>query len=1162
MVGDTKTAKTTTDVEQYAAPTFMKYSSPDIAKDAAGETVLLSGNEALARGCIEAGVRVATCYPGSPMHYTLHNLVEAARIYPSMHVEWSVNEKCAFEVALGATLTGVRAMTTFKNVGLDVALNAVVCSALDFSPDGLVLIVNDDPDMSATQVAEDIRALAIYSSIPVLEPSTMQEAKDFTAAAFELSEKLHLPVLVRAMYRHGYAREPVVLGRIQHEVRERTPHYRAEQLSHPQIEGHGLHSGPSRWAHAHFHGEVPPPQSQLAKGWATREEAEKAAECFEGNKLTISGQSRVGVISSGLAYRETMEALKNLGWPEEVATLKLAITYPLPRGLIERLLHETETVLVVEEIEPIIENQVRSISAGMDSHAEILGKLTADVPFSGELASHQIGPALAKLIGQEYGAPASAERMRQRQEILQSSVPGGGVGGQCPGCPGPAAAYALKNVSEQLGMADDMRFFSYDGCCGGVPTGERAPGLCMGAGINLAAGLYHAGLKGKQVVLSGDSNFFHGCMSGLVEAVYNKSDVLFYVMDNRTTAMTGHQPHPGGFGITAAGDLTKTLDIAEIARACQADFVATVDPYDQEQISEALKQALTTKGVSVVVSQRTCAVVAQRQKGAADALIFDVRSQVDRDKCLSWAVEMSPCEAACPAHIDVEAYVRAIAKGRFKEALQIVRENNPFASVCGRVCHHPCETDCKRGKLDEPLAINHLKRFVADYEFSNGLEKPTPVPRTREGRVAIVGSGPAGLTAAYHLVNRGYGVTVFEASDVAGGMLTVGIPEFILPQKMVQAEIGHIRDLGVEIKTGVAVGKDLTLDSIWKQGYKAIFIGVGACTSKELGVPGEDSPGVLHGVTFLRDVNLGNEVKLGKRVAVIGGGDVAIDAARCAVRLGCEVSILYRRSRAEMPARDEEIETVEAEGVRIEYLVTPAEILSQNGRVAGLKCTRMELGEPDASGRRQPIPVQGSEFEMDVDTVIPAIGQSPDLSLLAEGSGIETTDAGTLIVDPTTLATTRPGVFAGGDVRTGPATVIEAIADGNKAAASIDGYLRGEDPVEGRGGEAAALPVTGADTLPQGTLARERQRVLELPADKRIRSFDEVKLGFTEQEAIAEARRCLRCKICRRCVEDFACVAIVTEDGHPTVDQNMCAGCKVCIQVCPYGNIEEVEAGK
>jgi len=476
-----------------------------------------------------------------------------------------------------------------------------------------------------------------------------------------------------------------------------------------------------------------------------------------------------------------------------------------------------------------------------------------------------------------------------------------------------------------------------------------------------------------------------------------------------------------------------------------------------------------------------------------------------------------PCVLTCPAGTNAQGYIALIAKGKYKEALSLIKERLPIPGVLGRICPAPCEEKCNRNLLEEPIAIRALKRFAANYARGQA-----PLPNTDEKgeHVAIVGSGPAGLSCAYHLRREGYQVTIFEALPVAGGMLYVGIPEYRLPKDILESEIEEIKSLGIEIKTDTPIGKELTIDDLFRQGYKAIFIGAGAHRSQRLGVPGEDVEGVIHGVDFLRDINLGKEVKIKGKVAIVGGGDVAIDAARSALRLGSdEVVILYRRSRVEMPAREEEIEAAEAEGVKIEYLVTPVEVLSENDRVIGIRCIRMELGEPDASGRRRPIPIPGSEFELKVDIVIPAIGQAPELSFL-ENSGISISRRGTIEVDPMTLETSREGVFAGGDCQTGPSIAVEAVAAGETAAQSIIRYIEGQDLKEGRVIEDRKR--SDVDFVPLGRAKEPRQRMPTISIEDRKSSFKEIELGFSEEMAVKEASRCLACGVCSECMQ---CVA-------------------------------------
>jgi heterodisulfide reductase subunit A len=469
-----------------------------------------------------------------------------------------------------------------------------------------------------------------------------------------------------------------------------------------------------------------------------------------------------------------------------------------------------------------------------------------------------------------------------------------------------------------------------------------------------------------------------------------------------------------------------------------------------------------------------------------------------------------PCRVACPAGVNAQGYVVLISQGKFKEALEVLRRTMPFAGVCGRVCTHPCEQECERGKVDQPIAIRTLKRFMADYELKEGREKATPVERTKEEKVAIIGSGPAGLACAYDLVRQGYPVTVFESAPEAGGLLRYGIPEYRLPKGVLSNEISYIQELGVEIKTNTPV-KNLT--KIFNEGYKAVFLGTGAGISQKMGIPGENIPGVLHSLDFLKQVNSGVKVNLGSKVAIIGGGNAAVDAARVARRLGAnEITVVYRRSRDEMPAIPSEIEEIEREGVKIQFLAAPVKVLSKENRVNGMQCIRMELGEPDASGRRRPVPIKGSEFTMDVDNVIIAIGQGLDKAMLPEG--LDYTNWGTLSVDPVTLQTNIDGVFAGGDVVSGPADIISAIAAGKEAAISVDRYIRGVDMKEGR----PEVREKVKDVPKEGVVKRERAVMPTLGLGKR-KGFDEVELGFDEKTAVEEAKRCLNCAVCSECRE-------------------------------------------
>lgn len=486
-----------------------------------------------------------------------------------------------------------------------------------------------------------------------------------------------------------------------------------------------------------------------------------------------------------------------------------------------------------------------------------------------------------------------------------------------------------------------------------------------------------------------------------------------------------------------------------------------------------------------------------------------------------------PCQAACPLRMDIREYVDLVAQGRIMEALQVIRDGNPFPSICAYVCTHPCEESCRRNQVDKPIAIRALKRFAV--EFGGDRMVRAEAETAHSEKVAVVGSGPAGMACAYYLRKKlGYPVTIFEAQSEMGGMLRVGIPQYRLPREVLDIEVQRLSQMGVEIRTNTRV---VSLDLLFDMGYKAIFITIGAHQSLRMGIEGEDSLGVIDGATFLREVNLGLKPSLGEKVAVVGGGNVAIDAARTALRLGVsKVIILYRRSRAEMPADPAEIEQALEEGIDILFLVAPIRVKRRNARLS-VTCIKMELGEPDASGRRQPVPIKGSEFNRQVDALLTAIGQAPqtpsDFRLrIGRGSTIQ--------VDPVTLTTNRAGVFAGGDAVTGPATVTEALAAGRLAAGRIDDYLQHRYPLVGK----ETRVVLAGDLLPETIEMIRKIGRLEppiLPPEARTGDFKPVELVYDWATAVNEARRCLRCGM-----------------GAEIMSQDKCATCLTCLRICPY----------
>ncbi|MBL7205640.1 MAG: FAD-dependent oxidoreductase [Desulfobacteraceae bacterium] len=529
------------------------------------------------------------------------------------------------------------------------------------------------------------------------------------------------------------------------------------------------------------------------------------------------------------------------------------------------------------------------------------------------------------------------------------------------------------------------------------------------------------------------------------------------------------------------------------------------------------------------------------------------------------------CQLACPASVDAPTYVALVGMGRYKEALEVLREDLPLPGTLSRICVHPCEKACRRGIVDKPIAICQLKRVAFDKACEEGLIAPPKAPHRFEEKIAVIGSGPAGLSTGYFLAKKGYRPTIFESMSEPGGMLRWWIPAYRLPRDILELEIDYIKAMGVDIHTGVAFGRDISLESLKKQGFQAIFLGIGAHRPMRLAIQGEkDFSGVEDCLTFLYKARQGT-AKVGKRVMIIGGGNAAVDCARTALRLNTEeVHLVYRRTKREMPARPKEIQALEEEGAILDFLLSPIRIHGENGKVAGLECIRNGLSKPDATGRRRPLPLEGTEHIVPADTIICAIGQEVDTQSLRLVNRLELTRRNLITVDPVTMETSIPGVFAGGDVVTGPATVIEAVASGKKAAEAIHRSLRGE-------------------TYPKFTLIpvrRQQVRVIEISSheksfpsrpvtsmvdlETREGSFQEVELGMSVNSAIQEAKRCLRCDICiscGRCIEvcrdqmglDAIHLSYVDRNATEETDfhrpAGYCIGCGACALNCPTAAI-------
>jgi indolepyruvate ferredoxin oxidoreductase alpha subunit len=1090
-----------------------------ITSDAPGATLFMLGNEAIARGAIEGGVQVVASYPGTPSSEITETLVNNSK-NTGMYAEWSINEKVALEVAVAASVSGLRALAIMKHVGVNVAHDALTSASYVGARGGLVLVSADDPGQWSSQNEQDNRYIARQCYIPVLEPATAQEAKDMIADAFRLSEEFGQMFMLRSVTRIGHARSDVVLGGI--EAGKRSGKFVKDYQKLVCLPGNFRTS-----------------RHQLIQRMA---KIKAMVDTLPYNHLTQKKGAKLGVIANGIAYGYALEAIRWMGLEDKVSVLKTGTPYPLPEKLTLELIKSVPEVLVCEELEPFVEEEVKVLAQEKGVAVKVHGKDL--LTLAGELSTRQLAEALSKITGVKPPIDfAQLDKIRDETAALLPLRPPT----MCAGCPHRASAYAI-NIAARRYQQETGKEPVKTGDIGCYALAANPPlssddiAICMGGAFGLANGFAHV-LDVPVLAHLGDSTFFHSGIAPMINAVYNKANVTMIVMDNSTTGMTGFQPHPGASGNTAVD-----IKIEDIARAAGIKFVEVVDAFDLPKLIETVEQGIKFPGPSVIVSRRLCNILDQRVKRKAGTKT--VPYEVDPEKCLGGSPPY--CQATCPLHIDIRGYIKLIKEGKFDEALALIKETLPFPGIIGRICTRPCEDKCKRREVEEAISINGLKRAAYDYgKYSDDLTITSEKPE----RVAVIGGGPAGLTAAYDLRKAGYKVTIYEAMNRLGGMMAAGIPEFRLPRDILNKETDLVKKLGVEVKLNTRIGKDMQLAELRKE-YNAVFIAVGAHKGRHLGIENDRASGIIDGAEFLYKVNSGEKIKAEERVVIVGGGNVAIDCARTCVRLGFkDVNVVYRRSRAEMPAIAEEVNEAEHESVKLTQLTGPNKVVVNNGKVAGLECLKMKLGEPDDSGRRRPEPIKGSEFTIETGLIIAAVGEEPDLGFM-DGEAAGAIAAGHLKADPVTLATDVKGVFAGGDAVSGAATVIQAMAAGRKAAKSIDKYLKGEAMDEGREGEEVFESKLIVDTwgLPQDP----RTMMPALPVAERKGNFREVETGLTREQAVNEAKRCLSCD-CHICIDLLGCPALITDKGKAAVDAASCPGCGVCAQVCPF---EAIKAGE
>ena len=1113
------------------------------------ERRILLGNEAIARGVVESGCHFMASYPGTPSSEILPAVVQFKQENNlDIYVEWSTNEKVALENALVASYTGKRAAVAMKQVGLNVATDPLMSSAYIGTVGGLVVISCDDPGPHSSQTEQDTRFMAMFAKIPVFDPSSPKDAQHMMPIAFDLSERFQIPVLFRSVTRVSHARQTIRFEAIRKV--ERTANFQRN---------------PQRWSAT--------PRFRFLLHKQLNRKLEEIASEFN-NFQTVNfvehdrDEARLGIIAGGICHAMVRDILPDMGLEDGIPVLKIGTPYPLPVGMVETFIERCEHVLVLEETEPVIELQIRDKS-------KIRGRLDKTVPGEGEMGPETVARVLSTLC-QDLGIPVSEDSSTAGLDrmVVDLGLPIRRPS-LCSGCPHRASFYALKRAIPDAIFTSDIGCYTLGMNMDTVDTCHD-----MGASITFASGLYHAyhqdGLDVPIVATIGDSTFYHSGTQGLLNSVYNGARFILVILDNAITAMTGMQPTPES-GITADGHPGEALSLENLVKGCGVTYLRVVNPYHMKDLIREAKRARRYTqqpdgGVAVLIARYPC-ITHQRDQLKINPVRVDIRHVPPPDRDLPpvksgamprsllpvYQDKVAPCTAACPIQVDARGYIALIAKERFDEALDLVLEKNPFPGITGRLCARPCERICRRGDVDAPIAIDLLKRFLADRE-GHRADHLTPGPERTE-KVAIVGSGPAGLMAAHDLRRQGYPVTIFEALPVAGGTMAVATGRFRLPKEVLDREIGIVEKLGTEVRLGTRIGKNLSLADLRNQGYQAVLLALGAHQPDGPDLPGSTSRGVMDALTFLKKAAIRKPVPIPGSVVVIGGNDRALDAARTAVRQGAKrVTVLYSRSRKELPAMPASVVQAEEEGVTFRFLSVPWRITTTDGRATGVSYRTAILDTPTSLGRTRILSARGPTRRLAADLVITAPAYVPDMKDL--GDHIPLTRWKTIPVDPTTLVTPVEGLFAAGDAVTGPKNFIEALAAGRKAALSIHRYLQGQDMRKDR--ETEGLPMDLVRVRVDQVEPHTRVEEPVAPVAQRRLNFSEVDRLPDQEAIVAEARRCLHCGACYEC--DTCLIqcperAIAKTDHGYAIDYEKCTGCRVCFQECPTSAIDMPAVG-
>lgn len=1125
---------------------------------------ILLGNEAIARGLAEAGCQFITSYPGTPSSEILPAVIGFKReLGLKLYAEWSTNEKVALETALAAAYSGKRAAVAMKQVGLNVAADPALSSAYVGVVGGLILIVADDPGLHSSQTEQDSRLFSLFSKIPALDPSSPQEAKDMVALAFELSERHQMPVLLRPTVRVCHSEQSIECKPVDVPIRSAD-----------------FEKNPRRWA------ATPRARMQLHQQLNQKLAAiEKEFEAWPANHAFFPTGSRtqrapLGIVAAGVSYAYLQDLLHCLGLADQLPVLKIATVYPLPRALVDDFALRCERLIVFEETDAAVELQIRL-------SIPVWGRLTGRIPSHGELIPGVMEKLLLAAAREAGLAPneRAANRMRDAVAGLELPIRRPTF---CPGCGHRSVFYALRRAFPDAIFPGDIGCYTLGLNQGSVDTVHD-----MGASISMASGFYHAyaqdGKSPPIFATIGDGTFFHSGAAGLENAVYNGARFVLLVLDNGTTGMTGMQPTPE-FGETADGHAGSVVHLETLIRGCGIKYLEHADPGDQATFQRVLLDALDHSraehgGVAVVLARYACVTQLKGLGPDQTAVPVEVHHgprprsagivpALDPQWMPRYQDRLSPCSEACPAGNDIERLMTLAADDNWAEAARTLYEEHPFPSTLGRVCPHPCESKCNRSAYDGALSINAIERMAGDrgHSAAGFAARGQALGKT----VAVVGGGPSGLTAAYHLARLGYGVEIYEALPDIGGMLRWAITEYRLPANVLQRELEVFKSLGVSVHTGIRLGKDLAWSKLDR--FDAVYLATGAWTQRRLKITGEEREGVLAGLDYLYQVRAGQTPVLGTRVAVIGGGNTAIDAARTARRMGAAVDVYYDV----LLAIPEEVSAARDEGIVFHHAVVPVGFSA--GETSRLKLLLRDLAVP------KPVTGEGdaifSTETNEADSILICIGGDADLGYLdRQDLAVD----GRLAVDA--WGRTRAlRIFAGGDASsTGVGTVVGAINAGKRAALAIAERLGGEALdapallLASGPGIAACIACANAAANPSPRARQEKSapdsQAIKLQFFRRtpraeprhrapndsIWNFDEVNFGLGSAEAAAEAReRCFHCGVCTHCdicVDVCPSSAITQVDGAYRIDQSKCTACRICAAECPRSAISMPQTG-